>query len=86
MSIDDNATSASWAKRKGFSFRILADPGMKLMAKTYTIRSPFEPDLPLHSTYIIGEGRATIYRKNGGGRPKVRELLDAIDYFRATHP
>ncbi|MFT7622370.1 MAG: hypothetical protein ACI9WU_001543 [Myxococcota bacterium] len=53
---------------------------MALMSGTYKIRSPFDADLPLHSTYIIGPGRTIIYRKNGGGRPSIKELLDALDY------
>lgn len=53
---------------------------MKMMVASYHIRSPFQPSLPLHSTYIVDRRRRVIYRKNGGGRPSVRELLDALDY------
>jgi peroxiredoxin len=83
LSVDPVETSRRWAKKRGFTFELIADTEMKIIDR-FGIRNKKQPELALHAIYIMDADGRVFYRKIARRRAYSPELLDAIDYFRST--
>lgn len=81
ISVDPVTTSTKWAKKRGFTFEIAADPEMKII-DGFKIRNPQDKKLSLHAIFIVDEEGKVFYRKVARRRAKSKELLDALDHHK----
>ena len=78
ISVDPPETSAKWAAEKGFSFRLLADPEMRVI-DAWGVRNVDVEELSLHAAFIVGADKTIRYRKVARRRVAPEELLHALD-------